>query len=318
MLEVCFSDSVKAAIRVAQIVDKNSIIGGASSVTIIGRSRLWMLLHPLRVRREKMRYERERQELRELMVPLESSREDIFGIDLFLDIGDIRSEMVFSDCPRKKVISDMLTADPWGELPDMEAEVDLFWGSSLNDLEKLKEKTTKDETVRVWVDDSPASMCGIMQIAKILLDGGCKVILAKAPKSFIRPDGVVIEYRGWGEIPPELYGKFTEVSEALSSEDLAAMAKGWETLKKRNAPLRVVENKAIKSAEADYYDETILGFLKGEMRVGELIGKALGDGKLLVSDWLIAERIKALIKIGKILMVKEEPSRFYGSAIQKA
>lgn len=64
-------------------------------------------------------------------------------------------------------------------------------------------------------------------------------------------------YLGWGEVEPELFGRFLSREEPLPPVMLGAMAHRWEVLRQENAPLRAVVNGRVRSVGEDFYDEMI-------------------------------------------------------------
>ena len=102
----------------------------------------------------------------------------------------------------------------------------------------------------------------------------------------------------------------------LSKERLQLLAEEWKKLQIENAPLRVVEDSHVISANADYYDDFIREeYPEGSCKVAKLIGQVLGRHCPGISDWLIAERILVLISKNELKICEEDPERFYSSVI---
>lgn len=312
MLEVCFSDSVKGALHYAQHC-KNSI-GGASCIAVIGRGKLswWQR------KKAEAKAPARQQKLQAQAVPLGGCKEDLASLSFDFSIGDIAAPFGDENCPRQQLLQQWLTADPWGELEQMEATATKFWQDCLVDLEKLKARAAAGDAIRIWADDLPSSACGLLFAADILQHFNTPVTLVPLPKEYTMGDDAVVQPIGWGDITPELYGVFAKDAVPVSASQLKEMAARWQQLVRENAPLRVVENGHVISAPIDYYDAAILEECPPEgCRVCELIGKVLGRRRLGISDWLVAQRIRALLASGVFTMQKDDPRRFYNAVIAR-
>ena len=91
-----------------------------------------------------------------------------------------------------------------------------------------------------------------------------------------------------------------------------------ERLCREDAPLRAVVDGRVQSVGENWYDGAILRCCGDrEQKVAPIIGLALGREKLLIGDWLVAQRIMALLSSGALRMVREQPGRFYDSSVQR-
>lgn len=91
----------------------------------------------------------------------------------------------------------------------------------------------------------------------------------------------------------------------------------WEQLKREKAPLRIVLNGKLHSADMDFYDCFIRKEIpNGTFKVGELIGFVLGRNQLGIGDWLIAQRVQKMIELGELTVIQESPA-FYGTILKR-
>lgn len=101
MLEVCFGDSAKGTLMLAQHCGGDAI---AESVGVVTNARglraVWEKQKALR------EYKKRRAELKKLAVPLGGRREDVVSVSLGLSEGDIRSPITPGECPRKACVRD--------------------------------------------------------------------------------------------------------------------------------------------------------------------------------------------------------------------
>ena len=194
MLEVCFSDSAKGALLLAQHCGGDVI---AASVSVITNARG---LRAVWEKRKALReYKKRRAELKKLAVPLGGRREDVVSVSFGLSEGDIRSPITPGECPRKACIRDWLAFSRYGE-KILETEVNAFWDGCLADLRKLQ---ARPDRVRIWLDATPDAQCGLLFLAGLYREGGTELHLVELPRQVRRPDGCLVEYRGWAEIEPE-------------------------------------------------------------------------------------------------------------------
>lgn len=307
MLEVGFSDNAATALMVAQ--SKSNIIGESDIIAMISNKKFsWFTRRKLM--KEYSKYQKEYaerdRELNEQMIPLGGTKDDLARIFSRLSMGDISSEngqkaLIF------KIISN-----------DKQAAEDYFQ-TFLDGLKKLKDRASKGEAVRIWADNTPDGACGFLYVCDLLKDSECPVTVVKLPVEVKRADKVTVRYRGWGEVEPQLFGKFAEeYSVSLNKETILKYAEEWRKLREENSLLRAVENGKVISAGEDYYDGIIRGcFPKGSCSIAEIIGNVLAK-ELAVSDFLIAQRIKAFIDSGELKIIKESPDRFYSTTVEKA
>ncbi|MEG1175607.1 MAG: DUF3658 domain-containing protein [Ruthenibacterium sp.] len=313
MLEVCFGDSVKGALRCAQNVGGSC--GGAMGIAVIGGGRL----HWWQRRKMLAKARAEQRALEQGAIALGGTKEDLVGISFDESEGDIAAPLTADDCPRKRRVVEWLTADPWGEQEEMQTEAENFWQRCMADLEKLKTRAAAGEAVRIWADETPSAACGLLFAADLLRGMDCPVSVVKLPPQMERPDGTIVRYVGWGEVRPELFGSFLGGAVTLSKEQRALLAQQWKRLQEENAPLRAVQDGQVVSVGMDYYDALIRKeYPADSCRVAELIGNVLGKHRPGVGDFFIAQRIRTLLADGELTIRKNDPSRFYNTVIARA
>ncbi len=308
MLEVCFSDSVKATLRFAQTCGNAN---GATSIGIIGDRLNWW-----QKRKAFAKARRTYQVLEKEAISLGGKKEDLIGISFDLSIGDISSPLTLEDCPRKQFIKHWLTADTHGDDDKNEFFVNEFWRECMADLDTLKKRANMEESVRIWADPTPTAACGLLFVADLLVDIDCEITIVPLPKNKKHIYSPNKEYSSWSEVEPQLFGRFLDDSRILTKEDMQALSHQWRKLQVENAPLRVVEEDIVVSANEDYYDEYIRKeFSENTCNVGTLIGNVISN--IHVSDWLIAQRIKVLIAQNELKIVDSSEKDFYRTIISK-
>lgn len=310
MLEVCFCESVKGTLAVAQNC-KRDVIGGAFAVITDSK---WPF-HPFAKRKAIREYQQRQIALQKQAIPLGGKKEDIVGITLLLSEGDIKAPVASGSCPRGDYIESVLTFDPFHELDGAKESADQFWRGCMADLEKLQSCPDK---IRLWVDHTPDAQCGLLFIADLFRESQTEIHVVTLPEKHWRDDGSFSEYRAWGEVEPELYGTFLSEKRILTKEEIQQLSDRWQKLKAENAPLRVVENGTVVSADMSYYDDKIrLEFPDEPCKIAFLIGRALGCQKIPTGDAFIAKRIQHFIDNGELEVLKDPHKGFYQVVVRR-
>ena len=338
MLEVCFGQSAWGALRVAQHCG-----GGAGKISgaVFGRTEeaeegLQRLLRragkgvafttivgfddgepPTRqeIRRLQRDFRRRQELLEREAVPLGGSPADVLTLSLGLDVGDIREPLGEE---RRELLRQWYGQDGTGHCAEALRAADKHWQETQAAAERLRACGPGD-AVRIWVDQTPHSACGLLHAASLLKDTKAAVSMVTLPPWRARSDNAVEAYLGWGEVAPELFGHFLFREEPLSPAVLGALAGQWRELQRENAPLRAVINGRVHSVGEDFYDPLIRRHLpEGTIKVGTLIGEVLGRERPGIGDDWLAGRIRWMLSAGELRMVREDRERFYGSAVERA
>ena len=308
MLEVCFNDSVKGALILAQHCEDN-LIGGAVSV-ISNRKGLLPFFSKRKAIKE---YRRKYEKLQNSAISLGGVKEDIIGVSFALSEGDIASSISLEECPRKIYLREQFLFPRYCGREDGSKDFEDFWIACIKDLEVLKSKPAQ---IRIWLDQTPDAQCGLLFIAHMLNGSGTEIHIVSLPEQIIGEDNICIKYRGWGEVEPQLFGTYLENETMLTNEETDLLAKQWEVLKQENAMLRVVENGIVCSADINYYDSLIKReFPESSCKVAFLIGSALGKQNILTSDVFIAKRVQHFLNTGELVLLQQSKDGFYSSTI---
>ena len=312
MLEVCFNNSVQGALSLAQSCGRSYAVVSAVSIGLIpGKENK---IRSFFMKRKALHgYKKRRAKLQKLAVPLDSKREDIVGLSFLLSEGDILSPICPGDCLRKDYIRSIFSFDRYGEGGDTETHINDFWKNCIEDLQKLKSNPPQ---IRIWLDNTPDAQCGLLFVADLLRDSATKIHVVELPKKLTREDKTVIEYRGWGEVEPELYGTFLDKERVLSEKESKELAEKWILLQKENAPLRVVENNSVISTDISYYDDLIKKeFPKDSCKIGQIISNFLLKQTVQMGDVFIAKRIRHFIENGELIMLEGDIECFYNAIV---
>ena len=302
MLELCFSQSARGGLRCAQHCG-----GGGRKIigVIMGRDDGRPATRK-EIRQAQKQAQQKREALDREAIPLGGTPSDVLGLSLGLDMEDIRE-------PLGEARRELLRR--WYDGNDEAADQD--WQETLESADRLRACGTGD-AVRIWVDHTPSSACGLLHAASILEKTGAAVSVVPLPHW--REEGkTVVSYQGWGEVAPELFGHFLSREEPGPPLILGVMASRWRELQQENAPLRAVVNGRVRSVGADFYDGLIRKHIpEGQTKIANIIGDVLGREKPGIGDIWLAERIRWMLSTGELRMVREDPERFYSSVVERA
>ncbi|MEA4846941.1 MAG: DUF3658 domain-containing protein [Clostridiaceae bacterium] len=311
MIEVVFSDSEKGSMKCGQRFSSNA--GGAVGIAIIRsdggqptKEEYAAALAEAKLRRER--------ELRDGK-PLGGRPEDVIGLSFALDIGDIA--VPITDASRRSLLAQMLSADPWDQLHEIEDSIHRYWDGCISDLNKLITKAKAGEPIRIWYSNAPYSMCGFYDTIYNLESCDCRISAVKLPGFMPLGERGAKSAVSWGEITPGEFAHYLPLEFEIPDSVKKAVIMEWERLKGENAPLRVVLNGKLHSAEMDFYDCFIRKEIPdGTFKVGQLIGSVLGRNRLGIGDWLIAQRIRNMIESNELIIVQKNAA-FYGTILKR-
>lgn len=302
MLELCFSQSARGGLRCAQHCG-----GGGRKVfgVIVGRDDGRPATRK-EIRQAQKQAQQKREALDREAIPLGGTPSDVLGLSLGLDMEDIRE-------PLGEARRELLRR--WYDGNDEAADQD--WQETLESADRLRACGTGD-AVRIWVDHTPSSACGLLHAASILEKTGAAVSVVPLPRW--REEGkAVVSYQGWGEVEPELFGHFLSREEPVPPRILGVMASRWRELQQENAPLRAVVNGRVRSVGADFYDGLIRKHIpEGQTKIALIIGDVLGWEKPGIGDIWLVERIRWMLSAGELRMVREDKEMFYRSVVERA
>ncbi len=302
MLELCFSQSARGGLRCAQHCGG----GGRKIIGVIMGRNDGRPATRKEIRQAQKQAQQKREALDREAIPLGGTPSDVLELSLGLDMGDIRE-------PLGEARRELLRR--WYDGNDEAADQD--WQETLESADRLRACGTGD-AVRIWVDHTPSSACGLLHAASILEKTGAAVSVVPLPRW--REEGkAVVSYQGWGEVEPELFGHFLSREEPVPPRILGVMASRWRELQRENAPLRAVVNGWIRSVGEDFYDGLIRKHIpEGQTKIALIIGDVLGWEKPGIGDIWLVERIRWMLSAGELRMVREDRERFYRSVVERA
>lgn len=235
-------------------------------------------------------------------------RGDVICLPLMLDIGDISKPI--SSAYRRELIFKMLYQEQYGADEEIKSELQKLGNSYSRELLRLKEHLKNRETLRIWYDETPYSICGMMWLCSKLQSYNGKIYTVKLSKLIVSGD-TAVEYSGWGELDPDRMAEMSIFHNRMLQPEIRANAMHWKHLKQENAPLRAVVNGTVTGVPESFYDFLIWKYLGDEpVREAVLIGKILGENRLGIGDWWYAYRIDKFIQQGGIEIVENSGKKY--------
>lgn len=329
MIELCFDQSTQGALRCAQhcgagsrkafgaIFGYEEAGGSGENVesTIVIGSDDGKKPTKREIRQVLRDFQRKQEALEREAVPLGGNAGDVLALSLGLDMGDIREPLGES---RHQLQRQWYGSDGTGHQEQALRAADRDWQETLEAAERLRALGPGD-AVRVWVDQTPHSACGLLHAASLLKGTNAAVSVVTLPPWRARADGVVETYLGWGEMAAELFGHFLSREEPLPPAVLGVLAGRWRELQEENAPLRAVINGSVRGVGEDFYDPLLRRHIpEGRTKIGRIIGEVLGREKPGIGDTWFLERIRRMLSTGELRMVEEDPEMFYSSTVERA
>ena len=240
-----------------------------------------------------------------LMQGKPEGRKDIYAFELALSVGDISEDI--PAIKRQMVLEDLLTAALPGDKPMAARSV----SEARENLHQILTRWGQGEDLRIWTSDCPDDRCGMVWLLAQLdgLKNRGKVWLVALPEWVDRGDNTLVQYRGWGEVEPGDWMKFSACQQEAPAILLRACRHQWKMLQEENAPLRAVVNGTLMSVPETFYDHVLQWALSRqpeEFSVGHLLAETLHK-QMGVGDGWFALRTEKLIQEGVLTVVKEAP-----------
>lgn len=303
MVQLCFGDSVKEMMKCAPVFGKE--LGGATAVVLSSAKPLknplekaaFAVYRTLAAPFYKHQAQKQEARRRAEAIPVDYTPGDVLALPGCLNEGIIAGE-ILSDA-RKEWMRAWLCFAPHGGEAGTEADVEQYWQACRKDMQELLTRANAGETVRIWYDSTPGTLCGLYAAVALLENAPCKVTLVKVPETETK--GAVTIRAALGEYGPGKFGGLLQYERPLPAADRRAWAGRWRSLQQENAPLRAVVDGELRSVPADFYDEIILAQAPaGKIMTAQLIGKVLAECNLGIGDRLIYRRIERLIQADRL------------------
>lgn len=247
-----------------------------------------------------------------MKIALKSGRlgSDAVCLAFALEIGDIKKPVTGEY--RARLLCELLYAEQWGADVEMKNELERLGSVYRGELNKLESYIKSGEPIRVWYDNAPYSVCGLLWLCWQFrgLANELEMYVVKLPRTLTRGETAVVR-TNWGEAHPREFVKLLPLQRRLKPVEVVMNAVNWDGLRSQNAPLRAVVNGSVMSVPAGFYDFLIWKNLGGEpIREAALIGRILDEDHIGVGDWWYARRIDKLISQNRIKVVQNSPRKY--------
>ena len=152
----------------------------------------------------------------------------VICLGFMMDIGDIKESV--NSRYRKDLICSMYVQDQWGADKELNEECQKLGDVYCNELKRLQEFLEKGESVRIWYSNAPYSICGFYHLCSLLQDYENETFVVRLPEYEVRQDNTIVSYSHWGEVAPEVFGRYLSYEKRLSKIELKMYAWNWAEL----------------------------------------------------------------------------------------
>lgn len=237
---------------------------------------------------------------------------DVAFIGYALDIGDILSGF---DSIKRQVFFQKICSQFNFRIDEQEQ----FFQNQRIDMGKLLKAANNGTPIRIWVSDSPYTICGFHFICHMLKDVDCELSVVHLPKYVQISEEKIISYSDWAEIEPNKFNKFLYLEKHISPLEKQIYSSHWYNLMNENALLRAVVNGELISVPENFYDHIIIDNIPDEdFIMASLIGTVLGKHKLGLNDCWVALRIERMIEEQKLIIIGDKGKSYsYGKILRK-
>ncbi len=239
----------------------------------------------------------------EKAVPMEIDSKDVVALPFGLSTGDISED--YPGEKRQAYMKQLMAIYPEFD----NSEIEKWFGKMQCSLGKVVEAVKNNQPVRLWYSDNPDELCGLYHLVYLIdkINPESEVYTVKLPGEYVRDDGTIINYNGWGGVSPEewhLHFKPEKMTEPFK----VLCVTNWRRLKGENATVRSVLNGMLHSLPEDIFDSFITKEInkQGEQfHQAMVIGNVLGRYQLGVGDAFIAMRMENMIEKGMLTVVQQ-------------
>lgn len=239
----------------------------------------------------------------EKAVPMDIDSRDVVALPFALSTGDISED--YPGEKRLKYFSQLMSIYP--EFRNGSETIKWFSKMQAN-LDRVLGAVKDNQPVRLWYSDNPDELCGLYHLVYLIdkLNSQAEICTVKLPAQYIREDGTIISYNGWGDVPKEEWHLHFKTEKMMPSFKTLCIT-NWRRLKADNASVRAMLNGMIHSLPEDIYDSFIIKEIKHmdtQFRQALVIGSVVGKYQLCVGDAFIAHRIEKMIEKGLLTVVQ--------------
>lgn len=304
MLEVVFSDSACGGLKYAQHYGDGPYRPGCIGVIISHDDGTEAT--PEEIAQAQRQAEEQDRLAWAQAVPLGGNAGDVVGFALNLSVGDISE-----DVPGPKRQAELTKLYSF-VVDHMEEDCNTLLSQAGQALDRIYSASGRGELLRIWYSDDPDELCGFYWLMARLDEAGVEgpVEAIKLPRLEPQKGETVLALRGWGEIGPGEWGRYTDQAKPVSRDIRHCCRLIWQQIQRENAPLRVCLNGNLTSVPADFYDCFLyqeIARQPSEFDEARVLGKVLGrlPG---VGGGFLAGRIEAMVQAGKLEFLTDPPA----------
>ncbi|MBQ6850572.1 MAG: DUF1835 domain-containing protein [Oscillospiraceae bacterium] len=254
----------------------------------------------------------------EKAVLMDIDSRDVVALPFALSTGDVSED--YPSEKRLKYFDQLMSIYP--DFNDNK-ETEKWFGKMQASLDRVLKAVKDNQPVRLWYSDNPDELCGLYHIVYLIdkFNPQAEIHTVKLPAQYIREDGSVISYNGWGDVSPREWHIHFKTEKMTRSVKTLCLT-NWCRLKADNAPVRAMLNGLMHSLPEDIYDSFIIKEIQQmdtQFRQALVIGSVLGKYQLCIGDAFIAYRMEKMIDSGMLTVVQpsEKGSPLYHRTVKR-
>ncbi len=236
---------------------------------------------------------------------LKENPDDVFGFNLMLSVGDISCDNFIEN--RANMIEKL-----WSiyQINSLDETFNMFENIT-KEIERIKNRITKNDEVRIWYSNNPDEYCGmywfIYELSKFKIQPK-EVYIVKLPEYEYKENNAIVTKVYWGEIAVADWENYFKYSQKTTEVFCKYCIKKWKDLQKENSALRAVINGKLHSVDENIYDYFIYKEIEkeeDEFLQTMIIGRILGEYGFGITDSWLAYRMEKIIINKKAEIISE-------------
>ena len=222
--------------------------------------------------------------------------DDILQLNLRLNYGRLSGDIIAT---QERIVADNFLCS----YPNMsEEELESYYTEGLQyarqRVQYLEEKLKGGQPFRVWVSQTALDRCNLCWLCHFSKPYQPKILVVTCPGYEFDPtENCYVENRNWVNFTnTQFMAECAKTAIELTEEEIKHYAQIWERLVCQDAPLRLLVDDTLVSADADFFDAMILQYIHSDPQPQcLLLGDFLSEYPYLDVDF-ICSRIDYLLQ----------------------
>ena len=229
MLEILFTDSAAGGLKHSKDFGKGKY-SPHTALAVLTEDGKQLSGEELELYK-KEKEEKERTQW-EKAVPMDIDIRDVVPVNFGLATGDISED--YPAEKRLEYLKNMLSIYPGLERA---VSTEKWFGKMQANLDRVLGAVKDNQPVRLWYSDNPDELCGLYHIVYLIdkINPGAEIYTVKLPAQYVREDGTIISYNGWGDVSKEEWHLHFK-TEKMTQPFKILCVTNWRRLKADRSP----------------------------------------------------------------------------------